>query len=135
MTTKKIEFENKYYKVAERGCSYVVAVLFNPITFKEETINIYDNDYENPITNEEYYYLPINEKVKEMYLHFKGVIKIGDLVKVVKGRKMLNETKRVTKIFDYKIHNGLSITYLVFDDNTKVQQDNCILIHEFEKFL
>ena len=128
-------FENKFYKVAVRGGSYAVAVLFNPITFKEETINIYDNDYENPITNEEYYYLSIDKKASEMYQHFKGSIKTGDLVKVVKGRKMLNETKRVTKIFEYKVHNRLSITYLVFDDNTKVQQDNCILIHEFEKFL
>lgn len=120
--------ENRFYKVTERGGSYVVAVLFNPITHEEKTINIYDDDAPYPITNEEYYFLPVDKTVKELYSRFKGEIKSGDLVKIVKGRKMLNEIKRVVKTFEYRVHGGYSVSYLVFEDNTKVQKDNCVLI-------
>ena len=68
------------------------------------------------------------KQLKEYRIKF-NMFKIGDLVKIIKGRKMLNETKRISKIYMYRPNNTyIDIEYLVFEDGTKVQAQNCIIL-------
>lgn len=118
--------ENQFYKVGTRGMTYEVAIMYNPFTNEEKTITIYDNDQYNPIVNDEFYYMPVNEEAKKIYQ--KKILfqfEKGDKVQIVSGRKMKGEIKIISKTFKYKVHSGLFIDYVVFDDNTKVQAEYC----------
>lgn len=57
--------------------------------------------------------------------------KIGDIVKIVSGRKMKNEIKKVKDMFRFIVPNtyGKQYTdYLVFEDGTKVNRLHCIIL-------
>lgn len=125
-----------FYKVAENGRTYVSAIFFNPITKEEFSSTIYDyEDIRVQISAGELYSMPINEEIRKMWLHKNGIIQIGDLVVIARGRKFKGEQKRVVKEFTYSISGmyGRSygdIEYLVFEDGTKVAKHNCDLIQE-----
>ena len=129
-----------YYKVNEYGYSYVTAIFFNPITKEHYSRAVYDYDDDRVrIYAGEHYDAPIDENVRKIWLHFNGVIQVGDLVNIVKGRKFKGEQKRVIRQFTYKIDGmyGRSygdVEYLVFEDGTKVAHHNCELVQEWERF-
>lgn len=84
-----MEFENKFYKVDEKGGSFVVATLFNPITKETDSVVVRDYDYSDGSRDNDYWYdMPIDKAVRRVWLHHNGVILNGDLVEVVKGRKL-----------------------------------------------
>ena len=129
-----------YYKVNEYGNSYVTATFFNPITKEHYNVTIYDYDDDRVrIFAGEHYDVQINQDVRKAWLHFVGVIQIGDLVQINRGRKFKGEQKRVARTFTYHIDGMYSrsyseVEYLVFEDGTKVAEHNCELVQEWERF-
>ena len=78
-----------YFKVAENGSCYISATFFNPITKDSYSVCVRDYDYDDCSRDDDVlYYMPINEDVRRDYLHHLGVILVGDVVKVIKGRKL-----------------------------------------------
>lgn len=126
-----------FCEVGSRGYSYVTTIAFNPFTLEVKSGVTYD--YDDPRNeNEEFKNLYRDERVTRLYNHFKGVIQVGDLVVINRGRKFKGETKRVVKEFVYKIDGmyGRSygdVEYLVFDDGTKVAKHNCDLVKNYEQ--
>jgi hypothetical protein len=127
-----------FYKVAtHQHLSFSTVTFFNPLT--KETKNIWTSDTDNPqyYEEEEYelYVADEDKAVREQWLDYNGVIRVGCKVKIVKGRKFVGEIKRVVKEYTYKI-NGMygrpygDIPYLVFEDGTKVAWANCKLYVE-----
>ena len=122
--------ENKFYKVAQEGGTFVVAYLFNPVTKETDSRCVRDYDYSDcSRDDDELYYMPIDENVRKMYLHFHGVILEGDTVEVVKGRKIPRGTiAKVVKIYDWRDSYGrVQTTYAVFEDGRKTNIENCKL--------
>ena len=65
------------------------------------------------------------------------MFKIGDTIKITKGRKMVGETKTIRAIYEYRPlahdygnRSGLTlrIEYLYFTDGTKCASHNCELV-------
>ena len=128
------ELKNEFYRVSNTGGSYDVATFFNPITKEEFSRCIYDYDDVRVQQEEaEYREIPFSEKVRRIWLHHKGIIQVGDLVKINRGRKFKGKQKRVVKKLVYKYVWG-DVIYLVFEDGTKVAQDNCDLIKEYSRY-
>lgn len=122
---------NGFYKVRNDGFGITIATFFNPITKESFNKMVWDNDDERvALDNEELYYLPICERAKQLWLNYKGIIQKGDMVKIVKGRKMVGEVKKVVRFYDWEkvgSYGHIGTTYCVFDDNTKVNINNCEL--------
>lgn len=122
-----------FYKVDEVGGTYVVATLWNPLTDEIIRTCIYNGDYSEEAyayPDEEAYNMPMaNEEIITKWKHRNGIILVNDFVKIVKGRKMVGEIKKVVKEFSYKIKEVYHcyVDYLVFEDGTKVIKDNCEL--------
>ena len=88
---------NGFYKVAQDGSCYISATFYNPST--KEIISCCVRDYEysdGSRDNDDLYYMEINEEVKRKWLHDKGIILAGDVIQVIKGRKVPIGT--ITKI-------------------------------------
>lgn len=132
------ELKNEFYRVSSTGGSYDVATFFNPITKEEFSRCIYDyDDVRVEQAEAEYREIPFSEKVRRIWLHHKGIIQVGDLVKINRGRKFKGEQKRVVKEFVYKVNGTYGwgdVTYLVFEDGTKVAKYNCDLIKEYSRY-
>ena len=67
----------------------------------------------------------------ETYRKHKNQFKIGDIVKIISGRKMKDETKTIKDMFNYTFHSSYRTTeikYLVFTDGTKVQAQHCKIL-------
>ena len=80
------KLENRWYKVAQRGNTYITATLFNPIT--KEQKNEIARDYDEPRNdNDEIYYMPIDENALRAWRTHMGIMQDGDKVRVIKGRK------------------------------------------------
>lgn len=72
-----------------------------------------------------------NEEQLEHYRKYRNKFKIGDKIKIIKGRKMVGEEKIVAKFFTYRpngTYGHQDIDYLVFTDGTKVNKLNCVII-------
>lgn len=124
---------NGFYKVATSGFSLTNATFFNPITKESFSKIVWDND-DNRVSeeNEQLYYMAICERARQLWLKHNGVIQKGDMVKIVKGRKMVGEIKKVVRFYEWEkqgSYGHIGTTYCVFEDNTKVNIDNCILIN------
>ena len=68
------------------------------------------------------------DEEKEAYRKYCRNFEKGDKIKIVKGRKMLGEIKEVKDKFTYVIPNTYGkkkIYYLIFTDNTKVNEFYC----------
>lgn len=122
---------NGFYKVETSGFSLTSATFFNPVTKESFSKVIWDNDDDRvKIENEHLYYLPICKKAKKLWLNHNGVIQKGDMVKIVKGRKMVGEVKKVVRFYEWEkagTYGYVGTTYCVFEDNTKVNVENCEL--------
>lgn len=119
-----------FFKVAESGGTYVTGVFYNPTTGEIKHALLRDYDYsDGSRDNDELYYMPINEEVRVLYLHSMGRILVGDVVEVVKGRKLpIGKIGRVKEIKPYKDRYGRWVAdYVYFEDGTKTNIDNCKL--------
>lgn len=133
-------FENRFYKVNQEGGSYVVGLFVNPITWetKRETLRDYDYD-DGRNDNDELYYMPIDEEVKEAYRKHLALTSgddggwfaaPGDVVEVFKGRKIpVGTVAKVARLWEYKNSYGRLLTrYAVFEDGRKTSVDNIRVI-------
>ena len=123
--------ENRFYKVAENGSTYISATLFNPVTNEYKHVCTRDYDYaDGSRDNDELYYMPIDEEARRAHLHFQGFILEGDVVEVVKGRTLPHGfIGTVRKICDFKDRYGRWVaTYAYFAEGGKINVDNCKLV-------
>ena len=123
--------ENKFYKVAHNGGTYVTATLFNPVTKESKTFCVRDYDYADcSRDNDEYYYMEINEEARRAWWHNNGIILEGDVVEVVKGRTFAHGFKgTVRKLCDFKDRYGRWVaTYAYFEEGGKINVANCKLV-------
>ena len=119
-----------FYKVDERGKKDFgkIIILYNPKTHKELFFRIEVEEYKMPL----FAFLleeRINYQVRSQWvLETKKNIDMGDLVKIVKGTKMVGKVKRVQYKYNYT-PNGTykTIPYLMFTDNTFCSESNCEL--------
>lgn len=119
-----------FYKVAENGGTYVTGVFYNPETGEVKRELLRDYDYaDGSRDNDELYYMPINEEVRILWLHSMGRILVGDVVEVVKGRKIpIGTIGKVKDIRPYKDRYGRRVAdYVYFEDGTRTNIDNCKL--------
>lgn len=125
-----------FYKVDEDGGVYVCATFYNPQTNETFRTCVRDYDYEDGSRdNDELYYLPLNKGVAKGFFHRYGQIFDGDEIVVVRGRKMLGERKRVTRVYDFipehfrgwRNQSAYAVEYLYFTDGTKCASKNCEL--------
>lgn len=67
------------------------------------------------------------------------MFKVGNTIKITKGRKMVGETKTIRAIYEYRPpahdygnRSGLTIRieYLYFTDGTKCASHNCELVNQ-----
>lgn len=94
---------------------------YDRVTYMEDDVRTYNNEAIIDATEEE----------KETYRKYMRRFKIGDTVKIVSGRKMKNEIKKVKDMFRFTVPNtyGKVYTdYLVFEDGTKVNRLYCIIL-------
>ena len=121
--------EKGFFKVSEGGGSYVTATYYNPMTKSCFHFCTRDYDYNGERDNDSLYYAPICEAVKIEYMHEQGIICEGDIVKVVKGRKVpIGTIAKVKKIYPYKDKYGrVQVYYAYLDNGMKTNIDNCIL--------
>lgn len=123
--------ENKFYKVNQSGGTYIVALFVNPITWEHYTQCVRDYDYSDcSRDNDELYYMPIDEEVANAWRKHIGIVGAGDVVRVVKGRKIpIGTIAKVERVFDYKDRYGRVVnTYAVFEDGSKTSVYNCEII-------
>ena len=123
--------ENKFYKISHSGGTYVTGLFYNPITKETKSELLRDYDYsDGSRDNEELYWMPIDEEALKIYRRDKGIISIGDLVEVVKGRTIKHGyTNVVVDIKEYKDRYGRWLAdYAYFGDGKKVNIDNCKLL-------
>ncbi len=119
-----------FYKVAENGGTYVTGTFYNPETGVVKHAVLRDYDYaDGSRDNDELYYMPINEEVRVLWLHSMGRILVGDVVEVVKGKKMpIGYIGRVEAIKPYKDRYGRKVAdYVYFEDGQRTNIDNCKL--------
>lgn len=122
-----------FFKVAENGGSYVTGVFYNPETGEVKRAVLRDYDYaDGSRDNDELYYMPINEEARVLWLHSMGTILVGDLVEVVKGRKIpIGTIGRVADIRPYRDCYGRVVAdYVYFEDGTRTNIRNCKLKKE-----
>lgn len=94
---------------------------YEDIIYMIDDVRTYNNEAIIDATDEEL----------EIYRKNMKRFKIGDIVKIVSGRKMKNEIKKVKDMFRFTVPNtyGKQYTdYLVFDDGTKVNKLHCIIL-------
>lgn len=123
--------ENKFYKVAEEGGTFVTGEFYNPITGEHRHEVLRDYDYADcSRDNDELYYMPIDEEVRHIWLNSRGIICEGDTVRVVKGRTLphgLTATVKCKRDYTDKYGRWFA-TYLYFEDGRKINEANCKLI-------
>ena len=117
-----------FEKVQVKGTYFKNVILYNPLTNEELFYQIDLEEIKSPF--EEYLLeQPINERVRTEWLRkTKKTIEVGDMVKIVKGNKMVGELKKVAEKYDYYVKDTtIAIPYLRFTDKTKCQEANCEL--------
>lgn len=106
------------------------AVVINPDkTFQEIVFDDLDGGYDYRTANPEYDATP---EEHFLYRVFRDQFLTGDKIKIVSGRKMLNETKIFKKEFLHQVFKWgdvvARIPYVMFTDNTCVQKCHCQLV-------
>lgn len=123
--------EDGWRKVAERGGSYVVAVLFNIVTGESDSVCVRDYDYADCSHDNDYWYdMAIDKDALRAYQKANGIISVGDTVKVVKGRKIpIGYSGVVVNIRPVTDRYGRQVAdYVVFDDGKATSITNCVLV-------
>lgn len=120
-----------FAKIGMSGGMYVVAKFYNPSTKELKSLCVRDYEYADCSRDiDELYYMPINEEVRSQWRHDQNIIQVGDMVQVVKGRKL-----RIGKVATVKAikhwhdcYGRCQTTYLYFTDGTRTSIDNCVLV-------
>lgn len=128
--------ENKFYKVGMSGGSYIVALLYNPVTHETKTRCARDYDYSDcSRDDDELYYMPIDEEARTAYRkHLNsldgGHVEAGDVVEVVKGRKVkIGTVGKVVRVYDWMdCYKRVQATYAVLEDGQKTSVYNCRIV-------
>lgn len=89
-----------YYKAAQTGLSLITATYYNVHTRETLDFTVRDYDYSDcSRDNDPLYYDPIDPTAQRMYLHDRGLLLAGDMVTVIKGRKVpVGTVARITRI-------------------------------------
>ena len=124
---------NGYFKVEESCGSVSVGKFYNPETKKEFSKIIYDNDDDRLLFDDEIQalrQLPLNEMVRYHWKHEKGIPQKGDMVEVVKGRKVPKGTKGVIVAIHpiYDKYRRWQADYVYFDNGLKTNITNVKLL-------
>ena len=123
--------EDGWRKVSEHGGTLITSALYNIITGEETSIITRDYDYEDGRNDCDYWYnAPIDRSAEKAWKHCNGIISDGDRVMVIKGRKVMPGTVHtVERIRPIKDRYGRKVAdYLVFEDGTSTNADNCIMV-------
>ena len=119
-----------FRKVRQEGGTFVVATFFNPVTGETYEKCVRDYDYGDcSRDDDDAYYMEIDPVARRAWLRSCGVVSPGDVVRVVKGRKVpVGTVGTVARMFDWKDRYGrVQTRYCVLTDGTKVSVDNVIL--------
>lgn len=118
---------------------FVMVTLFNADTKEVKKITVDDYEYQSNIqyqiakeqgyTTEELWELRVAEVDAEAvneYLNFLGVVRVGSIVEVFKGRKIAKGTiSKVVNIYDWKDSYGRTqTTYAVLETGEKTNINN-----------
>lgn len=119
-----------YYKVAQLSSySFVDATFWNPETGEEYCEMVKDYDCDAARENDELYHAPVDEAMRRVWLHSKGEILKGDIVRVVKGRKL--PIGKVGKVADIRVirdkYQRPVADYIYFEDGTRTNINNCVM--------
>ena len=119
-----------YFKVAENGGTLVIDTFYNPETNDIKNITVRDYDYSDCSRDiDELYNMPIDENVRVEYLHYKGIILVGDTIQVIKGRTIEHGfISKVIKKWEYLDKYGRWVAdYILLEDGRKINVGNCQL--------
>ena len=125
--------ESRFYKVSEEGGTYVTGTFYNPVTGETKHELLRDYDYsDGSRDNDELYYMPIDEEVRRVWQHTRGIILTGDMIEVIKGRTIPHGT--TARVIDKKPfrdrYGRTQAIYIYLDNGKKINVDNCKLISE-----
>lgn len=123
--------EDGWRKVSHEGGSYVVGVLYNILTGDEVSLCLRDYDYaDGSRDNDDWYYADIDAGALRDWRHKHGAILAGDMVKVVKGRKIEKGfTGVVESVYPVYDRYGRSVaTYVRLGDGRSTNISNCVRI-------
>ena len=129
--TKQQMIDDGFYKVAESGGTYVTGLFFNPVTKEVRSEVLRDYDYsDGSRDNDDLYYMEINESVRVEYQHHIGIILAGDVVEVIKGRKVpIGTVATVVEIKPFKDQYGRhQADYAYLSNGMKTNVNNCKLV-------
>lgn len=115
-----------FYKVSQSMGCYVSAGFFNPTTKEFISMCVRDYDYADGSRDDELYYMPINEEVRKAYFHHKGIVLVGDTVRVFKGKKLpIGYIGTIASTYEFKDKYGrMQAEYVVFEDGKRTNIDN-----------
>lgn len=119
-----------FFKVAESGGTFVTNTFYNPTTGETVSGCVRDYDYSDRSRDlDELYNLPIDEANRVKWLHSRGQILTGDVVQVVKGRKVpLGTVGKVYKMYPYHDKYGRKVAdYVCIEGGYRTNVNNCIL--------
>lgn len=122
---------NGYFKVDQKGASFIVATFFNPNTGDTITKTVRDYDYaDRRNDNDELYYMPIDQNARIKWMHHNGQIVVNDTIEVFKGRKVkVGTVARVTAIKPvYDRYGRWVADYAHLDNGQRTNVTNCKLV-------
>lgn len=130
-----MENYNGFYKVAENNGGVCVGTFFNPDTMEHFSKITWDIDNDRLLYDDEIQalrFLPVNEDIRKIWMHHNGQILIGDIVEVVKGRKIpigyIGAVENIKPFYDR--YHRWQADYIYFADGKKTNYNNCKLIKE-----
>lgn len=128
-----MENYNGFYKVEENNGGVCVGTFFNPDTMEYFSKIVWDIDNDRLLDDEEIQilrFLPINEDIRKIYMHHKGIILEGDTVKVFKGRKIpigyVGVVEKIKPFYDR--YGRWQADYIYFADGQRTNYNNCKLV-------
>lgn len=125
-----------FYKVEEEGGCFRLAILYNPETGEQLCKVARDDDdprNEEPGVRN----MPIDRLARRIWLHRKGEILEGDIVQVVKGRKLpIGKQGRVKAVRTIRDKYQRPVAdYVFFEDGTSTNVNNCILQQAIDDYV
>ena len=121
-----------FYKVAEDNGGVCVGTFYNPTT--KEVFTKITWDIDRPYINDDeeieiLRYLLINKDMRYKWLHEQGIVQLGDIIEVYKGRKVPKGT--IAKVTDikpyYDCYRRWQCDYAYLDNGMKTNINNCKL--------
>jgi len=120
--------KNGFFKVEQSGGSFITATFFNPETKEEFSQCVADAD-EPRRDDWELYQMDVDKDAKRAWKHHHGVIQVGDVVEVFKGRKIPVGTKGIV-VKEREVRNCYGqwvADYVVLDNGASLNVANCRL--------